>query len=184
MPSCSRRGPGPGRGARRTSARRSPGLERLRARFERLRADGPRRSLFASRPAPSLEPLEVLDARLTRAGVHTASDLKLLLRLSRRQGGHAELARRFGGQADAALNALESRLAWSRKTRDGRWAAGERALLERAFLRAERVARTADLLESPGEVSPEWPMLPAPGPAARQWTRPRTAVAAVLLERG
>src|SRR5262252_1510126 len=118
---------------------RAERLERLRARFERLRADGPRRSRFGSRPAPSLEPLEVLDARLTRAGVHTAADLKLLLRLSRRHGA----------RADEALGALEARLDWSRRTRDGRWAAGERARLERAFLRAERVARTADLLETP-----------------------------------
>src|SRR5262249_32973378 len=80
--------------------------------------------------------------------------------------------------------ALEARLAWSRRTRDGRWAAGERARLERAFLRAERVARTADLLDSPGEVSPEWPVLPPSPPAPRHWVRPRTAVAAVLLERG
>ena len=163
---------------------RAERLERLRARFERLRADGPRRSRFGSRPAPSLEPLEVLDARLTRAGVHTAADLKLLLRLARRQGGHAELARRFGARADEALGALEARLDWSRRTRDGRWAAGERARLERAFLRAERVARTADLLETPAEVSPEWPLLPPPAPAPRRWARPRTAVAAVLLERG
>src|SRR5215468_1393025 len=143
---------------------RAERLERLRARFERLRADGPKRSVFGQRPAPSLEALEVLDGRLTRAGVHTAADLRLLLRLSRRQGGHAELALRFGKQADGAIDALEARLAWCRRTRDGRWAAGERARLERAFLRAERVARTADLLESPGEVSPEWPILPPPVP--------------------
>src|SRR5690242_16844651 len=158
---------------------RAERLERLRARFERLRADGPRRTLLRTRPAPSLEPLEVLDARITRAGVHTAADLKLLLRLSRRQGGHAELARRFGLRADEALGALEARLAWSRRTPDGRWAAGERARLERAFLRAERVARTADLLDAPGEVSPEWPVLPPAAPAPRRWARPRTAVAAV-----
>jgi Mg-chelatase subunit ChlD len=163
---------------------RAERVERLRARFERLRADGPRRRIFGPRPPPVLEPLEVLDARLTRAGVHTAADLRLLLRLSRRQGGHVELARRFGKQADVALDALEARLAWSRRTADGRWAAGERARLERAFLRAERVARTADLLESPGEVSPEWPVLPSPGPTPRHWTRPRTAIAALLLERG
>jgi hypothetical protein len=128
--------------------------------------------------------LEVLDARLTRAGVHTAADLRLLLRLSRRQGGHVELARRFGERADEALHALEARLSWSRRTRDGRWAAGERARLERAFLRAERIARTADLLEAPGEVSPEWPVLPPAGPPPQRWSRPRTAIAAVLLERG
>ncbi len=163
---------------------RAERLERLRARFERLRADGPRRTIFGPRPPPSLESLELLDARLTRAGVHTAADLRLLLRLSRRQGGHVELARRFGQQADEAIDALEARLAWSRRTRDGRWAAGERARLERAFLRAERVARTADLLESPAEVMPEWPILPPPGPTPHRWTRPRTAIAAVLLERG
>ena len=159
-------------------------LERLRARFERLRAAGPRRSIFGRRPAPSLEPLETLDARLTRAGVHTAADLRLLLRLARRQGGHGELARRFGRRADAALDALEARLAWSRRTPDGRWAAGERARLERAFLRAERIARTADLLAAPGEVGPEWAVLPPRASAPRRWTRPRTAVAAMLLERG
>ena len=159
-------------------------LERLRARFERLRADGPRRSLFGRRAAPSLEALETLDARLGRAGVHTAADLRLLLRLARRQGGHAELARRFGDQADGALAALEARLDWNRRTPDGRWFAGERARLERAFLRAERVVRTADLLDAPGEVSPEWTVLPPPAPAPRHWKRPRTAVAALLLERG
>src|SRR5215470_1600951 len=163
---------------------RAERLERLRARFERLRADGPRRTVLGQRPAPSLEALEVLDGRLTRAGVHTAADLRLLLRISRRQGGHAELARRFGARADEALGALEARLAWSRRTRDGRWAAGERARLERAFLRAERVARTADLLEAPGEVRAEWPLLPPPAHAPRRWTRPRTAIAAFLLERG
>src|SRR5215831_4203469 len=161
---------------------RAERLERLRARFERLRADGPRRTLLGPRPPPSLEVLEVLDARLTRAGVHTAADLRLLLRLSRRQGGHVELARRFGQQANEALDALEARLAWSRRTRDGRWTAGERARLERAFLRAERVARTADLLEAPGEVAPEWPILPPAGPAPQRWSRPRTAIAAILLE--
>ena len=163
---------------------RAERLERLRARFERLRADGPRRTLFGKRPPPSLDPLDVLDARLTRAGVHTAADLRLLLRLSRRQGGHVELARRFGERADLALGALEARLAWSRRTPDGRWVAGERARLERAFLRAERVARTADLLEAPGEVRAEWPVLPPPAHAPRRWTRPRTAIAAFLLERG
>ena len=163
---------------------RADRLERLRARFERLRADGPRRSLFGRRPAPSLEALETLDARLGRAGVHTAADLRLLLRLARRQGGHAELARRFGGRADGALAALEARVDWNRRTSDGRWIAGERARLERAFLRAERVVRTADLLDAPGEVSPEWTVLPPPVPAQRRWSRPRTAVAALLLERG
>jgi len=163
---------------------RADRLERLRARFERLRADGPRRSFLGRRPAPSLEALETLDGRLTRAGVHTAADLRLLLRLARRQGGHAELAIRFGKQADGAVAALEARLDWNRRTPDGRWAAGERARLERAFLRAERVVRTADLLASPGEVSPEWTLLPPPAPAPKRWARPRTAVASLLLERG
>src|SRR5262249_54065671 len=96
----------------------------------------------------------------------------------------AELAGRFGKQADGAIDALEARLAWCRRTRDGRWAAGERARLERAFLRAERVARTAGLLESPGEASPEGPILPPPAPTRRRWPRPRSAIAALLLERG
>ncbi len=163
---------------------RADRLEQLRARFERLRADGPRRSFLRPGQPPSLEPLETLDARLTRAGVHTAADLRLLLRLARREGGQAELARRFGTQADAALAALQARLAWSRRTRDGRWAAGERSRLERAFLRAERVVRTADLLEGKAEVLPDWPLqLPQP-PPQRRWARPRTAVASFLLERG
>ena len=106
---------------------RAERLERLRARFERLRADGPRRSVFGRRKSPSLDALETLDGRLTRAGVHTAADLRLLLRLARRQGGHAELARRFGEQADGALASLEARLDWNRRTPDGRWFAGERA---------------------------------------------------------
>jgi hypothetical protein len=163
---------------------RSERLERLRARFERLRVDGPRRSRFGRRPAPSLEPLERLDARLTRAGVHTAADLRLLVRLARREGTHVELARRFGERADEALAALEARIGWSRRTADGRWAAGERARLERAFLKAERVARTADVLEAPGEVPPRWPVQPAPTSAPRRWGRPRTALASFLLERG
>ena len=164
---------------------RADRLEQLRSRFERLRADGPRRTLLGRRPPPSLEPLETLDARLTRAGVHTAADLRLLLRLARRDGSQAELARRFGAQADAALAALEARLAWSRRTRDGRWAAGERSRLERAFLRAERVARTADLLDGKGELLPEWPVQPSPSPSpSRRWAHPRTAVASILLERG
>ncbi|RPH67681.1 MAG: VWA domain-containing protein [Myxococcaceae bacterium] len=163
---------------------RADRLERLRARFERLRAQGPRRTFLGQRRAPTLEPLEILDARLTRAGVHTAADLRLLIRLARREGIHAELARRFGERTDAALAALEARLAWNRRTSDGRWVAGERARLERALLRAERVVRTADLLEAPGEVSPEWPLLLSAAPAPRRWTRPRTAVASVLLERG
>lgn len=163
---------------------RAERLERLRARFERLRANGPRRSLLGKRPPPSLEPLERLDARLTRAGVHTAADLRLLLRLARHQGTQAELARRFGERADAALAALEARLGWSRRTAHGRWGAGERARLERAFLQAERVARTADLLETPGEVAPEWPAQPPSLPAPRRWERPRTVLASLLLERG
>ena len=163
---------------------RADRLERLRARFERLRADGPRRTFLGRRPAPSLEALETLDARLTRAGGHTAADLRLLLRLARRQGGHAELASRFGKQADGAVAALEARLDWNRRTPDGRWFAGERARLERAFLRAERIVRTADLLASPGEVSPEWALLPPGPPAPKHWARPRTAVASLLLERG
>jgi hypothetical protein len=163
---------------------RADRLERLRARFERLRARGPRRTFLGQRRAPTLEPLEVLDARLTRAGVHTAADLRLLIRLARREGSHAELARRFGERTDAALAALEARLAWNGRTSDRRWVAGERARLERAFLRAERVVRTADLLEAPGEVSPEWPLMLSAAPAPRRWARPRTVVAALLLERG
>ena len=163
---------------------RADRLEELRARFERLRTDGPRRSLLPPGEAPSLEPLETLDARLTRSGVHTAADLRLLVRLARREGSQAELARRFGQRADAALAALRARLGWNRRTRDGRWAAGERSRLERAFLCAERVVRTADLLEGRAEVLPEWPVqLPQTQPA-RRWTRPRTAVASFLLERG
>jgi len=152
--------------------------------FERLRADGPRRTLFGQRPAPSLAPLETLDARLTRAGVHTAADLRLLIRLARREGSHTELARRFGERADAALASLEARIRWSRRTADGRWAAGERARLERAFLRAERVVRTADLLAAPGEVAPEWPVQPPSGLTPARHDHPRTAVGALLLERG
>lgn len=163
---------------------RADRLEQLRARFERLRADGPRRSFLRRGQPPSLAPLETLDARLTRAGVHTAADLRLLLRLARREGGQAELARRFGAQADAALAALQARLAWSRRTRDGRWAAGERSRLERAFLRAERVVRTADLLEGKAEVLPEWPVQLSQPLPQRRWARPRTAVASFLLERG
>ena len=163
---------------------RADRLEQLRARFERLRVRGPGRTLLGQRRAPSLEPLDILDARLTRAGVHTAADLRLLLRLARREGSHAALARGFGERADAAIAALEARLAWNRRTSDGRWMAGERARLERAFLRAERVVRTADLLEAPGEVSPEWSLLLPQAPAPRRWTRPRTALASVLLERG
>lgn len=162
---------------------RADRLERLRTRFERLRADGPRRALLRRPSAPSLEPLERLDARLTRAGVHTAADLRLLLRLARWERTQPELARRFGARADEALTALEARIAWNRRTRDGRWASGERARLERAFLKAERVARTADLLEAPGEVVPEW--APQPRSAtSRRWERPRTALASFLLERG
>ena len=163
---------------------RAERLERLRARFERLRTDGPRRALLGTRPPPSLAALERLDARLTRAGVHTAADLRLLLRLARREGTQAELARRFGERADAALAALETRLSWSRRTADGRWAPGERARFERAFLQAERVARTADLLRTPGEVAPEWPAQPPSVPAPRRWERPRTVLASLLLERG
>jgi hypothetical protein len=163
---------------------RADRLERLRARFERLRARGPRRTFLRQRRAPTLEPLEILDARLTRAGVHTAADLRLLIRLARREGSHADLARRFGERTDTALAALEARLAWNHRTPDGRWMAGERARLERALLRAERVVRTADLLEAPGEVSPEWPLMLASPPTPRRWARPRTAVASVLLERG
>ncbi|HSP18392.1 MAG TPA: vWA domain-containing protein, partial [Myxococcaceae bacterium] len=163
---------------------RADRLEQLRANFERLRADGPRRRLLRPGATPSLEPLETLDARLTQAGVHTAADLRLLLRLARRDGSQAELARRFGERADAALAALRARLAWNRRTADGRWAAGERARLERAFLRAERVVRTADLLEGRAEVLPDWPLQPPPFTPRRRWTRPRTAVASFLLERG
>ena len=163
---------------------RAERLERLRARFERLRADGPRRSFFRRRAAPSLEPLERLDSRLTRAGVHTAADLRLLVRLARREGTQAELSRKLGQRADEALAALEARIAWSRRTPDGRWAAGERARLERCFLKAERIVRTADVLEAPGEVPPEWPVQPAPAPPQRRWERPRTALASFLLERG
>ncbi|MGZ6098208.1 MAG: hypothetical protein ACXWLL_07430 [Myxococcaceae bacterium] len=163
---------------------RADRLEQLRARFERLRADGPRRSFLRRGQPPSLEPLETLDARLTRAGVHTAADLRLLLRLARREGSQAELARRFGARADAALAALQARLAWSRRSRDGRWAVGERSRLERAFLRAERVVRTADLLEGKAEVLPEWPVQLPQSPPQRRWARPRTAVASFLLERG
>ena len=39
-------------------------------------------------------------------GVHTAADLRLLIRLARREGSHAELARRFGARGHAALAAL------------------------------------------------------------------------------
>lgn len=163
---------------------RADRLEQLRATFERLRADGPRRRLLRPGEPPSLEPLETLDARLTRAGVHTAADLRLLLRLARREGSQAELARRFGERADAALAALRARLAWNRRTRDGRWAAGERSRLERAFLRAERVVRTADLLEGRAEVLPEWPVQLPPAAPPRRWSRPRTALASFLLERG
>ncbi len=163
---------------------RAERLERLRARFERLRADGPRRALFGKPAAPSLAPLETLDARLTRAGVHTAADLRLLVRLARREGSHAALARRFGERTDAALAALEARLGWSRRTADGRWVAGERARLERAFLRAERVVRTADVLDAPAEVVAEWPLLPSSGPAPQSRAHSRSAVGALLLERG
>ena len=163
---------------------RADRLERLRARFERLRTDGPRRSRWASRPAPSLEPLDTLDARLTRAGVHTAADLRLLLRLARREGTQPELARRIGQRADGALAALEARLGWCSRTRDGRWAAGERARLERAFLKAERVVRTADLLEAPGEVVPEWPVQPPSASPPQAGQRPRTVLAGFLLQRG
>ncbi|HTS79448.1 MAG TPA: hypothetical protein VMH40_02520 [Myxococcaceae bacterium] len=163
---------------------RAERLERLRARFERLRADGPGRKRFRARPAPSLAPLETLDARLTRAGVHTAADLRLLVRLARRAGTQADLAQRFGARADEALGALEARIDWNRRTSDGRWPAGERARLERAFLKAERVVRTADVLHAPGEVAGEWPVQPPPAPVPRRWERPRTALAALLLERG
>lgn len=163
---------------------RADRLEELRARFERLRTAGPRRSILRRRPAPSLEPLDTLDARLTRAGVHTAADLRLLLRLARREGEPRELARRFGAQADVALGVLEARLAWNRRTKDGRWVAGERSRLERAFLRAERVVRTADLLDGKAEVLPEWPLQPPSSPPSRRWIHPRTIVASALLERG
>ena len=163
---------------------RAPRLERLRARFERLRAEGPRRRRFGNRPPPSLAPLEELDQRLSRAGVHTAADLRLLLGLARRERTQPELARGFGARTDAALAALEARLDWARRTRDGRWPAGERARLERAFLRAERLVRTADLLEGRGEIPPEWPIQPPGSPPAARWERPRTALAAALLERG
>lgn len=152
--------------------------------FERLRAAGPGRALFGQRAPPSLAALETLDTRLTRAGVHTAADLRLLVRLARREGTHLDLARRFGERADEALAALEARVRWSRRTADGRWAAGERSRLERAFLRAERVARTADVLQAPGEVTAEWPVQPPPGPTPRRGEHPRTVVGALLLERG
>ncbi|HVP60923.1 MAG TPA: hypothetical protein VMT11_10215 [Myxococcaceae bacterium] len=153
--------------------------------FERLRADGPRRALFGQRrQAPSLAPLETLDARLTRTGVHTAADLRLLIRLARREGNSVGLARRFGERADAALDALEARIRWSRRTADGRWVAGERGRLERAFLRAERVVRTADVLEAPGEATPEWPVQPPSVPCPHRPGQPRNAVGAFLLERG
>ena len=116
--------------------------------------------------------------------MHTAADLRLLLRLARREGEPRELARRFGAQADAALGVLEARLAWNRRTKDGRWVAGERSRLERAFLRAERVARTADLLDGKADVLPEWPLQPPSPRPSRRWVHPRTVVASLLLERG
>jgi Mg-chelatase subunit ChlD len=166
---------------------RAAALERLRARFEHLRSRGPTRRRFGrQRPPPSLAELERLDARLQRAGVYTAADLKLLVRLARQEGTLTTLAERFGVLADAAHHELEARLEWVRKTADGRWPAGERARLERAFDQAERIARTADMLHAPAEAEPvELPQLP-PAAQARfaRPDRPRTAVAAFLLSRG
>jgi hypothetical protein len=163
---------------------RADRLERLRARFERLRADGPRRSLLGRRPAPSLEALETLDGRLTRAGVHTAADLRLLLRLARRQGGHAELAILFGKQADGAVAALEARLDWNRRTPDGRWAAGELCAAGACVPPggAGGPDRRSPGLTRGGE--PGVAAAPPPAPAPKRWARPRTAVASLLLERG
>jgi len=165
-------------------------LELLRARHEALLVRGPARRRFGrEREPPSLEPLELLDARLSRAGVHTAADLKLLLQLARQTGALPALARGFGARADQALAALERRLRWAERTPDGRWVTGERALLERAFLQGRRVARTADLLDRPAEATvdafPTAPMLAEPSPGeGRRWQRPRTVAAAWLLERG
>jgi len=165
-------------------------LERLQARHEALLARGPARRRFGRRiEPPPLEPLDLLDARLSRAGVHTAADLKLLLQLARQTGALPALARGFGIRADEALTSLERRLRWAERTPDGRWIAGERARLERAFVQARRVARTADLLHRPAEVTVEaFPTIPTlPDTASRQgrrWQRPRTVVAAWLLERG
>jgi hypothetical protein len=162
-------------------------LERLRARFEQLRTSGPsRRRLGRQPPPPPLSELETLDARLQRAGVHTAADLKFLVRLARQEGTIGTLAERFGARADAALHVLRARLEWNRKSADGRWAAGERARLERAFDQAERIVRTADILEAPpGAEVPELPPVAAVSQArSARSERPRTAVAAFLLARG
>ena len=165
-------------------------LEALRTRYEQLLVRGPARRRFGrGGEPPSLEPLERLDARLSRAGVHTAADLKLLVQLARQTGALAALARSFGTRADAALEALDRRLGWAARTADGRWAAGERGRLERAFVQGRRVVRTADLLVTPAELSAD-ALPPVPPPTERvarpagRWQRPRTVVAAWLLERG
>src|SRR5262249_55011349 len=164
--------------------------ERLRARHEALLVRGPGRRRFRNRGTPpSLEPLELLDARLSRAGVHTAADLKLLLQLARQTQALPALAQGFGARAAEALQSLERRVRWAARTADGRWQAGERARLERAFVQARRVARTSDLLVRPAELTVE--ALPAApdvaessAPRTHPWQRPRTVVAAWLLERG
>jgi hypothetical protein len=166
---------------------RAAALEHLRARFERLKTSGPSRRRFGRQvPPPPLTELETLDGRLQRAGVHTAADLKLLVRLARQEGTLGTLGQRFGARADAALQVLRARLEWNRKTADGRWVAGERARLERAFDQAERIVRTADILQAPQESElPELPpvlaVLQARSPRSE---RPRTAVASFLLSRG
>jgi hypothetical protein len=128
----------------------------------------------------------MLDARLQRAGVHTAADLRLLVRLARQEGTVETLADRFGARADAALQELRGRLEWARRTADGRWGVGERARLERAFDQAERIVRTADILQAPPESElPELPPVQAVSQVrSPRSERPRTAVAAFILSRG
>ena len=131
-------------------------LEALRARLDVLREGKVptlgfwEKARFRGSERPSLQELDALDAELDRVGIHTAPDAELLRGLKLEKGRAAALARGLAERAERVLRAFDAQLRWLELERARNLPpTGDRAAIERAYVKLARVVRVADIFSRP-----------------------------------